>query len=992
MFYPLKEKLIHLFILLIFIFLYSNIYSQTNDSIRVDSINTYVRLDKKQWVDSVFSSMDDKQKIGQLFIIRAHSDKSREYHLGVKQQIIDYQVGGVCFFQGTAAKQLELVHEYNSASKLPLFVAIDGEWGVGMRLENAIDFPRQMTIGATNDTALIYKIGKAIAEQCKAVGVNINFAPVVDVNSNPQNPVINSRSFGENPYRTAQLAWQIAKGMQDNNVYACAKHFPGHGNTISDSHKTLPVVDGDYAQLDSIHFFPFRYLSKKGIKSVMVAHLFIPTLDTTADQASSLSPKIVNGLLFDSLNFKGLAITDALEMKGVSNYFEPGEIELRALMAGNDLLLMPPNIDLAIEKIQAAVDSGIVSKDYLNQKIKKILAAKYDLGLGYPMNNSDEPDPMLVINSQKNQDLIEQAYKEALTLVQNKNGILPLQARSSNSLAIVSIGMNEFNDFSKNILTHRKASLYSLPSRSSSSQVNALVDSLKTYDEVIVNVMDTRTSTRSNYGIYQATIDFVNQICQNSKIILVISANPYSATRFLQQCQPKAVLIAYEDNEIVHKVTANSIFGTNPIRGKLPVSISSKYKEGYGIETKKTVMGTCSPEEIGFNSIALIKIDSIVDQGISDKAYPGARVLIAKDGYIFYDKSFGNLTYTENDPVVQNTVYDLASITKVMATTIAIMDLARKGIIDIDLRLSDYLPELKGTNKKNIFIRDLLAHQARLQPWIPFYLDISKNGIPDTAVLSMVLKPGYSTQVSANLFIKDSYKDTIFKRITESELLTKKAYRYSDLGMYYMQKIIENLTGETLDSYCDSIFYKPLHLDFTTFNPLKKIDTALIAPTEMDTYFRKELIRGFVHDQGAAMLGGVGGHAGLFSTADNLAVICQMFLQKGYYDQFAYLDSNILEDFTSQQFPLDHNRRGLGFDKPLPLHQGGGPTCPEVSSKSYGHSGFTGTYFWVDPKYNLIYIFLSNRVNPSAENRKLITQGIRTTIQQEIYRQMGIKY
>ena len=945
--------------------------------------------DKDLWVDSVFNTMSREQKIGQLFMLRAHSNKSKEYHQKVKANIEKYQVGGVCFFQGGPARQIKLVNEYQKASCLPMFVAIDGEWGVGMRLDTVADFPRQMTLGATNDDSLLLEIGHVFGQQCKAVGVNINFAPVSDVNSNPQNPIINSRSFGENPIRVGRQAWMIAQGMQDENVMACAKHFPGHGDTKSDSHKTLPTVKASKKELDSVHLFTFRYLINKGIKSVMVAHLYVPALDTTSGRASSLSPVIVNGLLFDNYGFKGLAITDALEMKGVSSYFKPGEIELLALKAGNDILLMPPNIDKAIERISLALDTGEVDSAYFARKVKKIIAAKYDLGL-FSTPVISKANVMNILNSEKNLALIRKAYTEAITLIVNKEAILPLTTATDKNIAVVSIGANRINKFSKTMKEYRKVSLYTLPKRPSLSQAKDLAIQLKKYDIIVVNIMGTNNSAYKNYGISQGSVDFVNLVCQNNKVVLNISGNPYSAGRFVEQCEPTAVLVSYQDNNTEREIVARSLFGANAIGGKLPVSIGKRYKEGFGVELNRIRIGKAKPEEVGFNSDTLIIIDSIIQNGIINGAYPGARVLIARDGKIFYNKSFGKLSYKEKAQVNDSTIYDLASITKVMATTNAVMRLAAEGKIDVDKRLGDYLPYLVNTNKENILIRDVLTHQARLTPWIPFYTHVAPKGVLDTALFRKKKEAGFSIQVAENIFIIDSYKDSILLEIAESDLLKRKKYKYSDIGMYLMREIIEKQSGVDFDKYCDSVFYKPLYMQHTLFNPLSIYNSSQIAPTEDDTYFRHQLIRGYVHDQGAAMIGGVSGHAGLFSTAGDMAVMCQMWLQQGNYGGIQYVDTAVLEDFTRQQFPLNDNRRGLGFDKPVPLHQDMGPTCPEVSSESFGHSGFTGTYFWVDPEYNLIYIFLSNRVCPSAENRKLITMDIRTNIEKEIYRQMGV--
>ena len=678
-----------------------NITNDTiNNSISKDtSIN--LLLNKDLWIDSVFNSMSLEQKIGQLFMLRAHSNKSKEYHQKVKAQIKKYQVGGICFFQGGPERQIALVNDYQRISKLPMFVAIDGEWGVGMRLDTVIDFPRQMTLGATNNDTLLMEIGQAFGKQCKSVGVNINFAPVSDVNSNPLNPIINSRSFGENPVRVAHQAWLIAKGMQSENIMACAKHFPGHGDTQSDSHKTLPTVYSSKKELDSIHLYTFKRLINKGIKSIMVAHLYIPALDTTSGRASSLSPKIVNGLLFKTYGFKGLAITDALEMKGVSSYFEPGEIELLALKAGNDILLMPPNIDKAIKRITKAINSGEVDSTYFTHKIKKIIAAKYALGLtSTPKVNSE--NVMSKLNSPKNKALIQQAYTEAITLLVNKNNILPITSSPNKTIAVVSVGAPRKNEFSSTMAKHHKVSFFALPKRPSLSQAKDLAIQLKKYDIVVVSIMGTNNSAYKNYGISQGSVDFVNLICQSNQVILNISGNPYSAARFIEQCKPSALMISYQDNNIVRKIVAQSLFGANAIGGKIPISVNTQYKEGYGIDLKRIILGVAKPEEVGFNEDSLLIIDSIIQNGITNGAYPGARVLIAHNGKIFYNKSFGKLNYKGKERVTTSTLYDLASITKVMATTNAIMRLAAEGKIDIDKRLGDYLPYLDSTNKKNI--------------------------------------------------------------------------------------------------------------------------------------------------------------------------------------------------------------------------------------------------------------------------------------------------
>ena len=972
-------------------------YSQTIDSLQTDSMqkdSTIVNLppmpSEQEWVDSVFASLSAEEKIGQLFMIRAHSNKDRAYHEMVANEIRTNKVGGLCFFQGGPVRQIDLVNYYQKISKTPLFVAIDGEWGIAMRLDSVEKFPRQMTLGAIRDDSLLFQMGVQIAKQCKLVGVNINFAPVVDVNNNPRNPVINSRSFGEQPEIVANKALAYMQGMQSDSVMAVAKHFPGHGDTDSDSHKTLPTVNANLSEIDSIHLPPFRKLIEHNVGGVMVAHLFIPALDSTRNQASSLSPKVVNTLLKDSLGFQGLAITDALEMKGVSNYNKPGALEVKALLAGNDILLMPKDVATSIEAIKDAITEGVIDEKYIDDKVKKVLRYKYQLGL-YRKHHLSSQNIYSKINTETNRALIKELYSKSITLLRNDSNILPLTTNPKTSVAVVSIGFSKNNAFSERISDYRKADFYHLDSRVDLSAVKTLVDKLKDYDVVLVAITKTSNSAKRNYNIYQSSIDFANLMAQKTKVIIDIHGNPYSASRFTEGSNAAAVIVSYQDNDAALQAAAEAIFGGSDINGKLPVSASKELPAGFGLELKKKRINFCYPEELGINSDSLSYIDSIVLQGIDTGAYPGCQVLVIKDGSVIYDKAFGKYTYESDDSVHLNSIYDLASVTKALATTLSVMRLAEEGKIDVDRHLKYYLPELDSTNKGDLLIRDVMSHQARLKPWIPFYIHTLQDNTPIKELYSKTPKEGYRTQVAENMYILDSYKDTIWRDIVESNLLRRKKYRYSDLGFYILKKIVEQQSGVSLDCYVDSVFYRPMGLQHIGFLPLNRFDSSLIVPTERDNYFRHQLIDGYVHDQGSAMLGGVSGHAGLFGNSLDVAILAEMLLQQGSYGGVQFIDSAEIEDFTRQQFPLNDNRRGLGFDRPISDPEEGGPTCPLASQQSFGHSGFTGTYFWVDPKYNLVYVFLSNRVYPTADNRLLINLDIRTRIQEVIYRAIGVE-
>ena len=980
----------------ILIALSSNTFSQNSDSLVTDSLiqdsltPTPTVMSQDEWVDSVFNSLNEDAKIGQLFMIRAHSNKNKAYHEMVANEIRNNKVGGVCFFQGGPIRQIDLVNYYQDISQTPLLVAIDGEWGISMRLDSVEKFPRQMTLGAIENDSLIQQMGKQIADQCKLVGVNINFAPVVDVNNNPQNPVINSRSFGENQNKVAHKALAYMTGMQDNSVMAVAKHFPGHGDTDSDSHKTLPTVNASSHDIDSIHLKPFKILINNNVGGIMIAHLFIPSLDTTQGRASSLSPIMVQGLLKDSLHFKGLAITDALEMKGVSNYYKAGELEVKALLAGNDILLMPKDVRTSINAIKQAITDSILSQEYINTKVKNILVEKYKLDL-FRFKPLDKQNIYKKINTTADKALIKELYRNAITLIKNDSNILPLTTSPKTSMAVVSIGFSNNNAFSKRINDYRKADRFHLASRSTLTDVKALVEKLKGYDVVIVSINKTSNSARKNYGIYQSSIDFCNLLGQKTKLVIDIQASPYSLKRFTEGTNAAAIIVSYQDNVSALEAAAEALFGGFTINGTLPVSSSKKYPAGFGMQLKKKRLSFGFPEEIGINSDSLGLIDTIIQFGIDTGAYPGCQVLVAKDGMIIYNKSFGSQTYDQRDSITLDNIYDLASVTKVLATTLAVMRLADEGKIDVDQRLKYYLPELDSSAKGELLIRDVMSHQARLTPWIPFYNHTLIDGKLSSFLYCKQPKEGYTTQVADSMYILDSYKDSIWKDIINSKPLRRKKYRYSDLGFYIMKEIVERQSGTNIDQFVDSVFYQPMGLHSIGYLPLTKFDTNLIVPTEKDKYFRHQLVRGYVHDQGCAMMGGVEGHAGLFANSLDVAILAQMLLQEGVYGDTKYLDSTEVEDFTRQQFPLNNNRRGLGFDKPLPNPQDGGPTCELVSAQSFGHSGFTGTYFWVDPKYNLTYVFLSNRVYPDAENKLLIRLDIRTRIQEKIYNAMGVR-
>ena len=947
-----------------------------------------------KWVDSIMSNLSEEERIAQLFMVAAYSNKSESHTTSISNLIKNYKIGGLMFLQGGPVRQAKLTNYYQSISKTPLMIALDAEWGVAMRLDSSIRFPWQMSLGSIQQKELIYEMGEEVARQCKLIGVNINFAPVLDVNFNPENPIIGNRSFGEDPIVVGQLGIQYMKGMQDNKVLACAKHFPGHGDTDTDSHKGLPIIKHSKERLDSVELLPFKMLIENGLGSIMVAHLHMPSLDKTKDLAVSLSPKVIKGLLKRDLGFKGLVITDALNMKGVSKFYNPGIVDLKALLAGNDVLLFSEDVPKAIDQIKLAIENQEITQLEIDERCKKILKSKYWMGLSEftPLNLEKVKNEITTNNTNLiNRKLV----KKSITLLQNYDNLLPLKRLDTLKIASVSIG-EDGSEFQGMLSQYSKVDHYKIKELASEEEKGAVLNKLSEYNLVIVGVHKSNANAWKSYKVRKATDLFIQKIAVQSKVILSLFASPYSLNSFLFVNNFDAVIMSFQNSKISQEMTSQSIFGGFGITGKLPVS-TKHYPLGFGMGTNKIRLEYSIPEEFDVNESDLYKIDSLANNAILKKATPGCQILIAKEGQIVFNKSYGYHTYLKKKKVSNTDVYDLASITKIIATVPLLMQMVDKGKLNIDNTLGTYL-DLDTSNKSDIIIRDVLAHQSKLKSWIPFYkytLDdkLNKDGlITGLKVLRDTLYSSkeseiYSCKVADDLYLHFSYPDSILNMIKYSELREKEGYEYSDLGYYMFKQIIEQKYKNQLDKIVDNYFYDKLGMENLGYLPLGRIDADRIIPTEYDYEYRMQLIKGYVHDQGSAMLGGVGGHAGVFSNANDLAKIMQMYLNYGEYGGERYVSEKTLKEFTKCQFCKKENRRGAGFDKPA-LYKGGA-TCDGVSRTSFGHTGFTGTIAWVDPEKELIYIFLSNRIHPDANNWKLLNMDVRTNIMKEVYNHFG---
>ena len=926
--------------------------------------------------------MTPDERLGQLFMVAAYSNRDTAHIADIEKLIKKQHIGGLIFFQGGPVRQAKMCNQLQAISEIPMMIAMDAEWGIGMRLDSTIDYPRQMTLGAIQDDKLLYDFGAETARQMKRMGMHINFAPVVDVNSNANNPVIGKRSFGENKVAVAKKGIAVMKGLQDGDILACAKHFPGHGDTDSDSHLTLPIIQHSYERIDSLELYPFKEMIKQGIGSMMVAHLYIPALDNTKNQASTLSPKIVNGLLKDSLGFEGLIFTDALNMKGVSKYYGPGEVELRSFIAGNDVMEFAEDVPKAMELIRKAVNEGTISQEEIDKRCLKVLNAKAWFGL-------DDYQPIELrsltaeLNSSRARAVHNEVVANALTLLINKNAV-PVKHLDTTRIASLVIGDELGNEFQRTLSNYAAVEHFAVKGNASNEELWQVLNQVKGYDKVILSVHNLSTRRSKNYGITQQLLDVLGELVFHTELIVNVFGNPYSLGQIPGIEHANALLFSYGQSDVSERMAAQAIFGGIGVSGKLPITANRQFRYGDGVKTTKTRLAYGEPAQVGMDEDILKGIDAITMDAIAQKATPGAQLLVAKDGVVVYDKTFGHHTYATEQEVKWDDVYDLASITKVGASLISFMKLVDEGKVTVDDKVSAHLLELKYTNKKDMKFRDMLAHYAQLTAWIPFYTKTLENGGPDSAYYSTSQTAEFPFHVAEDLYMRKDYPDTIYRIINESKLRSQKKYKYSDLGYYYMKKVIELESGQKLEDFASSSFYRPLGLTTMGFLPRKRIELKRIVPTEYDMTFRKQLIQGDVHDPGAAMLGGVGGHAGLFSNANDLAVMMQLFLNEGEYGGKRYIAKETIKEFIKCQFCKNGNRRGIGFDKPEPNGQGG-PTCECVSMLSFGHTGFTGTMAWADPEKKIVYIFLSNRVYPDADNSKLLKMDVRTNIQQVIY-------
>lgn len=929
-----------------------------------------------RWVDSIYNQLSFEEKVGQLFMVAAYSNKDAAHITEVEKLVSEYKVGGLIFFQGGPNRQAKLTNRYQAKAKVPLFIGIDAEWGLSMRLDSTYRYPFNMTLGAIQDLKLIEKVGENMAKESKRMGIHFNFAPVLDINTNPKNPIIGFRSFGENKVNVTEKAIALMQGVQSQGVFSTGKHFPGHGDTATDSHYTLPVVTATKEHLDKVELYPYKRMIDEGLISVMVAHLNVPSLEFRDGHPSSLSYNVITNLLKQEMGFDGLIFTDALNMKAASNFKKPGEIDLEALLAGNDVLLFAENVPVAVEKICMAYQDSLLSEERLAYSVKKILRYKFKAGL-----NNYKPIDLANLSKDLNavsKDALQyELYENIVTVLKNEHEIVPIE-KLDQKIAYVKMGDDTNTTF---VNTLKK---YTEVTEVSDTNIDSLKKQLKGYDKVIIGFHKSDRAWKK-HDFTETELLWIQEIAKQNKVILDVFTRPYSLLQITNFDEIESVIISYQNNDISQEVSAQIIFGALSAKGKLPVSINNFFKVEDGLETSKiNRLGFSFPENVGMSSEKLAQIDKIVQKAIDGKMAPGMQVLVARKGKVVYQKSFGYQTYDKQTKVNNDDLYDVASLTKMIATLPNVMQQFDKGKVTLETTLGDMVHQFRKSNKSEITFKELLSHYGRLQAWIPFYkATLDAKNQPLEKYYRKTYTEGFTKQVAENLYIRDDYQDTIMKKIVESNLIDKKEYKYSDFTFIILKKYLEKTTGKSLDELTYKNFYKTLGMNNTMYNPLLKFDCGKIAPTEVDTYFRNTFLQGYVHDMEAAMEGGIGGHAGIFSNAMDVAKMMQLFLQKGNYGGITYFSPETFDAFNTCYYCAEGNRRGLGFDKPQ--LEKSGPTCGCVSKSSFGHTGFTGTMAWADPETEILYVFLSNRTFPDSNaSNKLSKENIREDIQKII--------
>ena len=965
----------------------------------------------QKWADSLLKTLSFKQMVGQTLMIPAWS-RSLKTDTNIIKAIKNQEVGGIIFFQGSPYAQAYLQNYYQQLSKLPLLISIDGEWGLSMRLNQVKKFPFQMTLAASKDPLFCYHVGYAIGLQCRRMGVFLNYAPDVDVNTNPENPIIGFRSLGDNPETISLLAKEISRGMEDAGVYSCAKHFPGHGNTKTDSHKELPIVDHNEESLE-FEIEPFIKMIDQNVKSIMIGHLCVPFLDSTANLPASLSRKIVNDLLINKLNYNGLIITDALNMKGITSHYKPEIAAVKALIAGNDILCFPENLEAILQKAVEYKDSGLLDSVQIARSVRKILIAKHQLKLNenrYVETENLQKDLDAIFtdfekNVSKNSTNLRKSpdeYARKSVLVLN-NHTLPLTQHTTSVINVLTYGADIPYEFLNQISNYHKFNWIKFDGTNTQldSVLNLRKINIKSSPLIVVNSSQPLWGERSRRMSTNLDL-FFKRDSLPLNTVLVQLGNLYAIKNLPKKY---TVVIGHENGDAFQRACADLIFGEFQATAILPAKISETWttKDLSQLPEVNKYFPYTHPQELGFKYRDQIQTKNYLNSLIEKNVATAIQLLVLKNGQVINEFNVG---YNPTDsmgkilqkPIGGEHIFDLASITKVASTTLAMMKLYDKIKYKLHVPIKKYWEDAEKYPWGILSIEDFLTHRSGLPAFLPLTEKIKKdNTLKISNTYKIVIDTinsdtqFFTLQLSDSCFIEKRFSDSVWKWTTTTQPNNVYTYKYSDLNMIILAKWIEHVTQMPLDSFVETHFYKPMGLTKLTYKPLEKGLRKFVLPSGIDTIWPRRTIRGIVHDPSAALLGGVSGNAGLFGNSRDLAKIMQMLIDEGEFQGKQYLSSSTIKLFTRTHYNklYPNNYRGLGFDKPngYPNHQKSAPgSSGHVSASNifddapeslFGHSGFTGTWAWADPDKDLVFIFLSNRTYPNDHNTTLIKEGIR---------------
>ncbi len=927
-------------------------------------------LRSSRWADSVLARMSLEEKIGQLLMVPAYSTPTQQNRREVERWIRDYRIGGLIFMQGTPTQQVRLTNAYQRQSSISLLIAMDAEWGPSMRLDSLPKYPHALTLGALQEDSLVYQVARAIAKQCKRLGVHVNFAPVCDVNNNPQNPVIGFRAFGSDRHRVTQLALLYMRGLQREGVVAVAKHFPGHGDTQIDSHYDLPVIPHVRARIDSIELYPFRNLIREGAMGVMIGHLLVPALDTVT---ATVSPAVIRRLLREELGFEGLVFSDALNMKAVSLYYAPGQLEVAALEAGADVLLYVENLPVVFRAIQEAVFSGRLTEQLIEEKVRRVLLLKASLGLTVtPWTPEDNLLPDLWAESLVQP--LRRAYTQAVTLLQNRQNLLPLGHLGGYKPIYVQIGYERPAPFYRYLVQHMVIDYIVIPSIER-LPADSILNRLSEYNLFIVGLFGLTNNPRRSFGVRPRVLDFLCELREPQRqVITCIFGSPYTLSFFGEEA---ATILAYQEDTLSQWQAVNIIMGTAPPTGSLPVEVPLRYPRyvAYDAAPYRPLVPYRPP-------YAFRTLDSLLQKALEERLTPGFAITVIYRDTVVYNKGWGSYSNVDRRvPSPSHTLYDVASLTKVFTTTLMVMDLYERGQLSLTEAVGKQVITWQSKPVSRITPYQLLTHTAGYPPILPLLEHTSKQA----QSFSDTLSESHTLPLSRRLYLHREVPGQLWREIlTYTPKPTNKPV-YSDISFVLLGRYLEILVGESMTSYVTRHYYEPMGLYRLRFHPALDCQESLCAPTEVDTVWRRDTLRGYVHDPTAAILGGVAGNAGLFATSQDLAYLLWMLMKGGEYGGHCYLSASTVWTFTRE---ADRLGRGLGWDKPSKDKNSSVP--PVLSPLTFGHLGFTGTAAWADPQHHLVVVILSNRVHPTAGDTRYNRLLIRRQIIEAILADIGI--